>query len=503
MATQLRELDVEEAFHLLVENVKDHGIFMMDPAGSVISWNVGAQRIFGYTEAEIIGQPFSHLFPPDESAEAGAELGRAQRDDRATDDRWHVRKDGTRLWCSGVTTALREKTAGTLKGFVKVLRDLTHDKELENALKASEAKYRRLFETAKDGILILDASTGKITDANPFMAKLLGYDRAEFMGKELWQIGLFHDIGASRAAYRELRAKGYVRFEHLPLATKAGRPVEVEFISNIYEVNGQEVAQCNIRDITDRSRLERQAAEQAVALADLARRKDEFLAMLSHELRNPLAAIHYGVKLLGRQQGHENQHQRLARTVIEHQVGQMAHCLDDLLEVGRITTGRIRLQKERMDIRGIAERALETVRPLLDERKHELSVSLPPEPIWLHADPTRLEQVVVNVLHNAAKYTDVGGRIALTIQQEDDKAVLRVRDNGTGIAAELLPRVFDLFTQADRSLDRAQGGLGIGLCVVQRLVEMHGGTVGVHSAGLRQGSEFSVRLPVAPAPAPS
>ena len=181
-------------------------------------------------------------------------------------------------------------------------------------------------------------------------------------------------------------------------------------------------------------------------------------------------------------------------------MGQLTRLVDDLLEVSRITTGRIHLQQERVALNGIVERAVETARPLMDQRRHELTVSLPPQPIWLYADAARLEQVVVNLLTNAAKYTDEGGHIWLTVQQEGDEAVLRVRDTGVGIAPELLPRIFDLFTQAERSLDRSQGGLGIGLCLVQRLVEMHGGRVEVHSA-LGQGSEFVVRLPVMVTPA--
>ena len=188
--------------------------------------------------------------------------------------------------------------------------------------KDSELRYRRLFQTAKDGILILDAESGKIIDSNPFMSGLLGYEHDEFLGNELWQIGLFRDKEESRAAYRELRAKGYIRYDHLPLKTKGGREVEVEFVSNIYTVDGQQVAQCNIRDITDRSRLERQTQDQASALADLHRRKDEFLAMLSHELRNPLSPILNAVHLL-RLQGDENLIQQEARNVIERQVGQL------------------------------------------------------------------------------------------------------------------------------------------------------------------------------------
>jgi CheY-like chemotaxis protein len=229
-------------------------------------------------------------------------------------------------------------------------------------------------------------------------------------------------------------------------------------------------------------------------LAELHLRKDEFLAMLSHELRNPLSAIFNALHVL-RLQHTENPIQQKAKIIIERQVGQLAHLIDDLLEVSRVITGRIQLHQERLEMRGIVERAIESARPLIDRRKHELSVSLPAEPIWLQGDPTRLEQVVVNLLNNAAKYTDAGGHIRLTARQEGGEVVLGVRDTGVGIAPELLPRIFDLFTQADRTLDRSRGGLGIGLSLVQRLVELHGGTVGAHSAGIGQGSEFVVRLP--------
>ena len=247
-------------------------------------------------------------------------------------------------------------------------------------------------------------------------------------------------------------------------------------------------------NITDRTKAEDALRASALALADLDRRKDEFLAMLSHELRNPLAPIANAVQLL-RLQKNEGPLQQQARAIIERQVGQLSHLVDDLLEVSRITTGRVQLRRDRIVVSGIVERAVETVRPLIEQRRHDLTVSLPPQPIWLDADAARMEQVVVNLLTNAAKYTDEAGHIWLTVEQEGEAAVLRVRDTGTGIAPELLPRIFDLFTQAERSLDRSQGGLGIGLSLVQRLVDLHGGTVEVYSV-LGQGSEFVVRLPV-------
>jgi PAS domain S-box-containing protein len=387
------------------------------------------------------------------------------------------------------------------------IEDITDRRRAEAAMEHSEVRYRRLFQTAKDGILILDADTGTVIDANPFMTTLLGYSHDEFLGKALWEIGLFRDIEESRSAYRQLQEKGYVRYENLPLESRTGHKVEVEFVSNVYGENRHQVVQCNIRDITERSRLQRMTQEQAAALADLDRRKDEFLAMLSHELRNPLAPILNAALLLrlhstrNRLQGIESPILQQSASIIERQVGQLTRIVDDLLEVSRITTGRIQLRPESIAVGVVAENAVATVRSLIDQRKHELTVSLPTQPIWVHADAARLEQVVVNLLTNAAKYTDQGGHVWLTVQQEAEDAVLRVRDTGVGIAPEILPRVFDLFTQAERSLDRSLGGLGIGLALVQRLVELHEGTVAVSSA-LGQGSEFVVRLPVVSPPQP-
>ena len=201
------------------------------------------------------------------------------------------------------------------------------------------------------------------------------------------------------------------------------------------------------------------------------------------------------VGLLSLQKGSENLIQQQARNIIERQMKHMQRLVDDLLEVSRITTGRVQLRRERVVVSRIVECAVETARPLIEERRHELTVSIPPEPIWLNADVSRMEQVLVILLTNAAKYTSEGGRIWVTVQQEGDECVLRVRDNGVGIPRELLPRIFDLFTQAERSLDRSQGGLGIGLALVQRLTNLHGGTVEAESE-LGKGSEFLVRLPV-------
>ena len=485
----------EERFRLLVEGAEDYAIFMLDPKGNITSWNPGAERIKGYSAEEIIGQHFSCFYPP-EKVEAGypdQELEVAAAKGRFEDEGWRLRKDGSRFWANVIITALRDER-GKLKGFSKITRDRTEDLRKDSQIRDSEVRFRRLFETAKDGILILDSSDGKITDANPYITELLGYSTDELIGKELWQIGLFQDIEASQAAFQRLQDEGYIRYHDLPLETKSGRKAEVEFISNVYNVDHHAVIQCNIRDITERRQLER-AEAQAEALADLHRRKDEFLAMLSHELRNPLAAITNAVQILDLQKD-EHPLQEKAKTIIRRQAANLVVLVNDLLEVSRILGGRIQLHQEDLDARGIVQQAVETARPLIDQNKHELTVSLPTEPTWLHADALRLEEVIVNLLNNAVKYTPEGGHIWLSLQQEGDRIVLRIRDTGVGIVPDSLPHMFELFTQAPRSLDRSQGGLGVGLAVVRKLVEMHGGTVEAQSAGPGKGSEFIVRLPV-------
>jgi PAS domain S-box-containing protein len=375
------------------------------------------------------------------------------------------------------------------------MEDVTERRSAMRALRTSEGRYRRLFESAKDGILILDATTGEVIDANPYMTELLGYSHEQYLGKQLWQIGVFADRSENEAAFRALQEHEYVRYEHLPLQTVAGGQAEVEFVSNVYRVNGDLVAQCNVRDISERTRLERLARDQAAELAELNRRKDEFLAMLSQELRDPLAPIMHAVQLLRLDEDRETVIQHQARAIIARQTQHLKHLVDDLMEVARITTGMVRLRLETVDLRQIVARAVETISPIIHRHQHELTVSVPDSPIWLHADATRLEQVIVNLLANAVRFTEDGGQIWLSVETQVGTCVLRVRDSGIGMASDLLPRIFELFTQDERAPDLPNPGLGVGLSLVQRLTELHGGTVEVLSIP-GEGSEFVVRLPL-------
>ncbi len=244
---------------------------------------------------------------------------------------------------------------------------------------------------------------------------------------------------------------------------------------------------------------ERQAREQAEAAN---RAKDDFLAMLAHELRNPLAPIRNAVEVLKRR-GMPDGETQWARGVIERQTHHLSRLVDDLLDVSRVTQGKVRLEKEPVEMATVIARAVETSRPLIDSRHHELFVSLPQEPAYVEGDVIRLAQVVSNLLNNAAKYTEDGGKIWLSATVEAESLIVRVRDTGVGISPEEMAQVFNLFSQSTRSLDRSKGGLGIGLTLVRNLVELHGGSVEAYSAGIGQGSEFTVRLPLTTAAAAS
>lgn len=388
-------------------------------------------------------------------------------------------------------------------GVVCYFFDSTRLRQAEAALRASEHRYRTIVEQVKDYAIFSTDVQGRATTWNQGVKQCLGFDETEFLGQDVTKTIFTSEAIQDRVPEKELEQaarEGSASNDRWMRRKNGERFFALGVTTALKDENGRLLGFTKVmHDQTERKRMEETTRQQAAALSDLHHRKDEFLAMLSHELRNPLAPIVNAVQLLRLQRGSEGEIERQARTIIERQVGQLKHLVDDLLEVSRITTGRVQLRQKRVTVNGVVDRAVETARPLIQQRQHELTVSLPPKPVWLYADAARLEQVVVNLLTNAAKYTNDGGHIWLTVQQEGEAAVLRVRDTGVGIVPELLPRIFDLFTQAERSLDRSEGGLGIGLSLVQRLVELHGGTVEAFSA-LGQGSEFVVRLPMTSVP---
>ncbi len=344
------------------------------------------------------------------------------------------------------------------------------------ALEASESRFRNLIEKNADGILVVRPD-GMIRFVNPAATVLLNRSPSELIG---------HYFGIPILA-------GETTEIDLPFSDAEARVAEMRVVETEWE--GEPALLASLRDISDRKRLEEELRQKIDELAAADRRKDEFLAMLAHELRNPLAPILNAVHIM-RLKGDDPELREKMRDVVEQQVRCMARLVDDLLDVSRITRGKITLRHEPVSLSGLIHRSLETVRPHLAAKHHDLRVSLPDDPVRIWADPVRLEQVLNNLLTNAVKYTDSGGLIEVEAEAAAEEVIIRVRDNGIGIAPEMLEAVFGLFTQVDHSLARSQGGLGIGLTLARNLVQMHHGTLEARSAGLGKGSEFVLTLPL-------
>ena len=393
-----------------------------------------------------------------------------------------------------------------LAGLPNETGNTTAPKHTQEGLRTSKIRYRRLFESARDGILILDAASLRITDVNPFMMELLGYSRDEFLGRELWEIGLFSDKAASQQAFRELQMKGYLRFEDLPLQTTDGKLREVEFVSNVYQEDGHRVIQCNIRDVTDRKHAEEErrlllaSAQAARAEADAANGiKDEFLATVSHELRTPLSAILGWSQMLTSGNLDEQESTRAVETILRNARAQK-EIIDDLLDISRIITGKLRLDVRSVEMDRIIEAVVEGVRPAADARKIHLQTEIDPRIGPISGDPDRLQQIIWNLLSNAIKFTPQGGRVEVRLERSDSQVEITISDTGQGIDPELLRHVFDRFCQSDSSTTRRHGGLGLGLSIVRQLVELHGGMVTVESPGEGEGTTFKVMLPLTSLP---
>ena len=380
--------------------------------------------------------------------------------------------------------------------------NITESKGTQEGLRTSEIRYRRLFEAARDGILILNALTLKITDVNPFMTELLGYSRDEFLGKELWEIGLFSDREASKTAFRELQEIGYLRYEDLPLQTTKGERREVEFVSNVYMEADQQVIQCNIRDITERKNAEKEremlleSAQVAHAEAEAANSiKDEFLAILSHELRTPLTSILGWSNMLADGNLDEQASKRALETITRNARAQR-QLIDDLLDISRVITGKLRLDVRPVELAPMIQAVVDDLGPAADARSIQLQLAVDPRRSPISGDPDRLQQIIWNLLTNAIKFTPKGGRVQVRFERVESHVEITISDTGQGIALELLPHVFDRFRQSDSSTTRRHGGLGLGLSIVRQLVELHGGTVMAESPGAGAGTTFKVIFPL-------
>jgi PAS domain S-box-containing protein len=372
--------------------------------------------------------------------------------------------------------------------------EVARRKKIEHVLQQRESELSDFLENAVEGMHRVGPD-GTILWANNAELDLLGYTHDEYIGRHI------ADFHVDRHVIDDILGKllaGETLYDHpARLRCKDGSIRHVLIHSNARVADGEFIStRCLTRDVTDRMQLEQELHKRLEQLAEVDRRKDEFLAMLGHELRNPLAPIMNSLELMRALGGDSPRQMVQSRETIARQVAHMTRLVDDLLDVSRITRGKIELRKEATTPVHVIERAVEIVRPLLDERRHALSIDLPAETVTMHGDPARLAQVVANLLHNAAKYTDCGGRIALSARRTGHKLEIVVSDNGIGLDNAAQEKIFDLFVQEAHSLANARGGLGLGLTLVRSLVRLHGGSVRAHSEGVGRGSTFTVTLPL-------
>jgi two-component system CheB/CheR fusion protein len=372
----------------------------------------------------------------------------------------------------------------------------------ERDLREAEERMRSVVDHVIDGIVTIDEQ-GRIDSFNPAAEKLFGYPGDEVIGRNV-NLLMPEPYHEQHDAYvdsylRTGRARIIGIGREVVGRRKDGSTFPMELAVSEFHIGERRYFTGIVRDITERKRLEHELRERLDELDEADRQKNEFLAMLAHELRNPLAPMRNALHLL-KTPGANGAMAQQARAIMDRQLNHLVRLVDDLLDVSRIVRGKVQLQRDLVDLTTVVVRAVETAQPVVDAHGHRLSVQLPDEPVWVDADVVRLAQAIANLLTNAAKYTDGAGTIWLAAGAREDHAFVVVRDTGIGIAPEMLPRVFDLFVQGDRSLERSQGGLGIGLTLVERLVELHDGRVAAYSAGLGEGSEFTIRLPLAPEP---
>ena len=501
-------LRASEARHRQALKSANLGEWHVDPVTRALSWDGRMCEIFGVSQLDWPDyESVMAMVHPDDQDRVREEVAIATRaDDPSPFDLEYriVRPDGEVRWVmskgrANVTAPpLGLPTGLTLDGTIV---DVTERKRGEEALAFSEIRYRRLFESAHDGILILDVHDRRITDVNPFLLDLLDYPREYFIGKELWEIGMFRDKSESQAAIEEVHDNGSIRFENKPLQDRNGRNHAVEIVANIYQENDNSVIQCNIRDISERANFEKErsallANEQASRLeAEAANRaKDTFLATLSHELRTPLTAI-LGWAVLLQNDTSNGDAVRKAAGVIVRNAKVQTQLIEDVLDVSRIVSGKLRLEIKQANLSRIVDDAVASVQSAADARQISIDVQIAGDSS-LVCDAGRVQQVIWNLLSNAIKFSPRNSDIRVLGQRANGMTRISIIDHGEGISQEFLPHVFERFRQSDGTSTRKHAGLGLGLSIVKHLVELHGGTVSVESDGVGKGATFIFDLPI-------
>jgi PAS domain S-box-containing protein len=479
-------------YELLVDSVRDYAVFVLDPQGHVKTWNAGARELKGYAPEEIIGRHFS-TFYTEEARVTGwpaHELKVATTEGRFEDEGWRVRKDGSRFWANVVITAMRDPTSGSLVGFAKITRDLTTRRAWEEQLRQSEERFRLLIEGVLDYAVYMLDPEGRVTSWNTGAQRMTGYTRDEVQGKHFSQFYPPDAITAGEpwAELATARLKGRAENEGWRVRKDRTRFFARVIVTALHDSEGRLRGFAKVtQDLSTR--------ERAQELERTSQHISEFIAILAHELRNPLAPIHAAVSVLERTQA-DAAKQAAMRELIARQASYLTRIVDELLDVSRATRGTLTIEPRDCDVAEVIERAVEMVRPEADRFHQTLTVASPAAPLQTRGDCDRLVQLLSNLLTNAVRFTPPGGHITVRVRAQANQIEIAVADTGRGIADEDLQGIFGLFVQGKEAVNRAGGGLGVGLALARRIAELHEGTIEARSGGPGKGSEFTVRLPM-------
>jgi PAS domain S-box-containing protein len=483
----------------------DDAIISKTLDGIITSWNKGAERIFGYRAEEVIGKPVLILIPPDHYNEEPEILGRIRAGERVEHyETIRVRKDGSTVDISLTVSPIR-KPDGRIIGASKIARDISALKQAEARLRESEARFAKAFDASPLVLTISSLETGRLLEVNETFVNATGFSREEAIGKTTVELGLWAKPTEREEEMETVRQIGHVRNAEYVFQTRNGEIIGLLSAEHI-QIGGESFALTVIQDITEHKRAEqererlllreqiaRQQAEEASRL------KDEFLATVSHEIRTPLNAILGWSQMLMTKKINPNDMQGAIETIYRNAKSQ-AQLIEDILDVSRIITGKIRLEPHPISLAPLIQTAVESLRPAIEAKNIRLQMRLDFEPRMVSADPNRLQQVVWNLVSNAIKFTPEKGSVSIELESDASRTKIIVSDTGKGIDAEFLPFVFERFRQADGSSTRKHGGLGLGLAIVRHIVELHGGSVEVNSEGADKGTTFTVYLPLAQFP---
>lgn len=483
-------------------------ILSVDSRGKILTANLATTRLTGYAEHELLSRSLPMLTLEQEAGDVEEMLDAVREGEPEVRRELHIQhRMGGEVDVDMMLAPVRDEI-GRLLGISAIIRDISERRRAEEAIREQQEWLRVTLTSIGDAVIATDTE-GRVTFLNPVAAKLTRWSQQDAAGRPLEEVFVIVNEQTRQPVEHPVRKvirDGVIvgLANHTLLIARDGteRPID-DSAAPIRDSTGKFLGVVLVfHDISERRQIERKLQERTERLAESDRRKDEFLALLGHELRNPLAPLRNGLDVLAFQQEHDPELTREIHTLMGRQVDQLVHLVDDLLDVSRISRGVLQLRRQRVELGTIVTRAVETTRSVIAERQHELTTTLPGEPVWLDADPVRLEQIFCNLLTNASRYTEPGGQIRIAADREDQWATVRVTDTGIGIRPEMLSRIFELFTQGDRITGSVHEGLGLGLTLVKSLTGLHEGSIDATSAGLGEGSEFIVRLPALPEPSP-